>query len=139
VAVIKSIWNSRLFSVPDRDRKWYEILLWWELRRIPFNMIVGTAGILSLALFGLFDSLPPVSPDFQDADIGLSVLVFGLLANVCYFFGWLCELITKSHFERRNKPPGPILLGIGLLFWVALTTIVPLGAATQWIGRFLNR
>ena len=71
-----------------------EAIGWWETRRIPFNLIVGIAGILSavvvcvvgLGSYFLFDGdfeIPP--PLFAAAE----VLLYGIAANVLFTGGWL--------------------------------------------------
>ena len=40
-----------LFFVPETERTLGSVVAWWELRRIPYNIIVGCAAFVSLILF----------------------------------------------------------------------------------------
>lgn len=39
-----------LFANPNTDR-WWRAVVWWELRRIPFNVVIGTYGFICLMIF----------------------------------------------------------------------------------------
>jgi hypothetical protein len=45
-----------LFAPHAGNSSAFDIVAWWELRRVPFNLIVGSIGGCSLALFFLFIS-----------------------------------------------------------------------------------
>jgi hypothetical protein len=40
-----------VFSNPKDPASPTAVILWWERRRLPFNLIVGTFGILCLVIF----------------------------------------------------------------------------------------
>ena len=42
-----------MFSAPLGHRSALDVILWWELRRLPYNLIVGFVGLCSLVFFGL--------------------------------------------------------------------------------------
>jgi len=67
----------------------------WERRRLPYNLFVGSAGALTLALSHVLIALPPggeAMPLFWPP-----IVFFGVMANVCYLFGPITEiLITRS-------------------------------------------
>jgi hypothetical protein len=44
-AMIQKILAWRLFSRREEDIGAVGTILWWELRRIPYNLIVGVAGV----------------------------------------------------------------------------------------------
>ena len=74
-----------LLKIKDSNRKWYEIILWWEVRRIPYNLIMYFAGYLSFYIG--FVTIP------------LAYLVIGLVLNSIYTLGWIIELL---HFNRET-------------------------------------
>jgi hypothetical protein len=68
----------------------------------PFNLIIGSAGLVACILvvlmalareiplqreFGIPD--PPIFAAFE-------ILIYGILANVCYTLGWIAELILRK-------------------------------------------
>ncbi len=94
-------------------RNWYEIILWWELRRIPYNLIMYFAGLLSFYIS--YVSIP------------LIYVLMGLAFNIVYTFGWIFELliIRKEDGEKRIKYPKYIfvwylVLSVVIVFGVAL-------------------
>jgi hypothetical protein len=44
---------SGLFSASPGHRSALDVILWWELRRLSYNLIVGCVGLCSFAFFGL--------------------------------------------------------------------------------------
>jgi hypothetical protein len=56
-----------LFAVPEEPRPWWKIIIWWEVRRIPYNLIVGSVGFISLLLFFLFINLAHELKPGEDA------------------------------------------------------------------------
>jgi hypothetical protein len=68
-----------LLKLNNSDRKWWEIVLWWEIRRIPYNIIMFFMGVLSFYI--CFVTIP------------LIYVVVGLGLNVLYTFGWIIELL----------------------------------------------
>jgi hypothetical protein len=100
---------------------------WWEVRRIPYNLIVGCAGIVTcivIAIIGLGSYF------FFNSDFGLpgspllavfGVIIYGFLANLCYTGGWIAELIVRRAWpEEADKFASRTFL-LGLLFSVLLT------------------
>jgi hypothetical protein len=104
-----------------------EAIGWWEARRIPFNLIVGSAGIITcitvgvVALgaevlfhseFGLPD--PPLFALF-------GIIIYGLLANVCYTGGWIAELVVRKVWPREADRFATLSLSLSVIFSVLLT------------------
>ncbi len=104
---------------------WKAIARRWELMRIPYNLLVGLAGLLPLTLV--------VGQDPVGSIIG--AMVYGLCANVMYLLGPITEMYMNwfaDVWERRTMPNRVVrfirthyvtaLLFIGgLLFSVVLT------------------
>lgn len=105
---------SALLSIPEEPRGAMSIIAWWESRRLVFNLIVGLCGLPTLALIYLTGL----------AHLGIIIsgtIEYGLLANICYTAGWLCELVARSWWKERAKHLGPMLFSLGLAFSVLLT------------------
>lgn len=122
---------GRLFSIPDGPRRWYQVILWWELRRIAFNCIVGAVGILSVVVFVLLASLRPTQ--FEEGPEPFAILIFGFGANLCYTGGWIGELVARLLWRERATFFGPMMFSLGLLFSLALCFLPPLFAAAVWL------
>ena len=131
---------TKLFSIPDGDRKWWSIIMWWELRRIPYNLTVGMFGLANLAVFGFINDvlLKPYLP-FEERDWEpLSVLVFAFGANFCYTGGWVVELTARSAFNKKANRFGPIAFGLGLGFSVLVTFLPPVMDGIRWLWFVLH-
>lgn len=113
-------------SIPDEPRGPISIIAWWESRRFLFNLIVGLCGLPTLAIV-FFTGLASASLCFS------GTIEYGLLANLCYTAGWICELIARHWWKERAKHLGPILLSLGFSFSIFLT----LGAGLVCILIFL--
>jgi hypothetical protein len=114
-----------------------EVIGWWEARRVPFNLIVGSAGILTSIVVGivglgselLFNSEfgLPDPPGFAL----IAIILYGILANVCFTGGWVTELIVRRIWPREADRFATLTLSLGTIFSVVLTLApaVVIGAA----------
>jgi|688.fasta_scaffold508684_2 hypothetical protein len=117
---------ERATSIPDEPRGALSIIAWWESRRILFNLVVGLCGLPTLAIV-FFTGLASVSLCIY------GTIEYGLLANLCYTAGWICELIARHWWKERARHLGPILFSLGFSFSIFLT----LGAGLICILIFL--
>ncbi|MEO5509963.1 MAG: hypothetical protein ABIV28_01955 [Longimicrobiales bacterium] len=124
-----------LFPAPA-ERRAVSIVKWWEARRLHYNVIVGTSGMVSLGFMTLVSLMPP------DSRVGavplIGVVVFGVMANVCYTFGPLLELAIAGMWGRRALPTGPTLFRMGLTFSVGLTMLPSLLFMFDWGFRIVR-
>lgn len=126
-----------LFSIPAGERPWHSIILWWELRRIPYNLLVGVTGFLSLMLLFAADSFPP-RLSAQEADIEpLSFIVFGVLANICFTGGWTAELLARKIWKEKAEYFGPMALSLGLIFSLSMALLPGAISFLSWIVRWI--
>ncbi len=125
-AVIQKMKTWRLFQRPEHFHlsSWLEVIVWWELRRIPFNLIVGVAGILTVftlsALqmkFTNYFILPPGGAPF----VLFEIVFYGIAANICYTAGWIVELASRLVWKDYTRHLGKISFAAGLIFSVLLT------------------
>jgi hypothetical protein len=129
---IKSVQSWRLFARPADLSEPLSIIKWWERRRIPYNLIVGGTGIVtcivgvSIALLASRvthrEMLLPNPPLFAV----VAAFVYGVMANVCFTFGWVAEVFARRIWADRAANIGQISFTLGLLFSVLLT-VSPLG------------
>jgi hypothetical protein len=68
-----------ILRITKPDRRWSEIVIWWEMRRIPFNLLMYLIGLASFYI--------------GYVTIPLFYLIIGLLINLGYTFCWVIELI----------------------------------------------
>jgi hypothetical protein len=125
-----------LYPVPAARRPG-AIIRWWEARRIPFNLIVGASGVVSLGIISLISILPPSAHGFSIPFLG--IVAYGVLANLCYSLGPAVELTVEKLSGGRVLPTGPLLLRAGLTFSVGLTLVLPvILVVIGWIVRVIG-
>ena len=119
--------RSRLFSRERRLERTRDVILWWESRRIPYNLIVGATGIVS-AIIILLTGL--VTEHLVDDAIGVSgsplfeifaVIMYGIMANICFTGGWVLELFSHRIWGARAEAFGEIAFTWGMVGSVLLT------------------
>jgi hypothetical protein len=97
------------------------VIRWWEFQRIPYNIVLFAIGMMSLLAAEQMTGEPVLST-------GLTIFVYGAMANVCYTLGWLTELATRRSGEAAARVRGRKLFWLG--FWSScLLTALPL-----WYG-----
>lgn len=128
-----------LFPAPA-PRTVRAILGWWESRRLAFNAMVGSAGLVSVG------ALLSMSVLFGDAvhpgQALIPITIFGVMANVCYMLGPAIEILIQKLWGNRVLPTGPSLFRIGLTFSVGLalfpTLLVMIATVARTIALILG-
>ncbi|HSQ31411.1 MAG TPA: hypothetical protein VLN49_16260 [Gemmatimonadaceae bacterium] len=124
-----------LFPPADHRRTTLSLLSWWEARRGTFNLIVGATGLFTLLVLRLISWIPP----FVDVPLDWRpVAVYGLLANVCYTFGWGIESVAQRVWGDRCPAFGPALFRQGVAFSVGLTLLPILLVSFAWVVRVVG-
>lgn len=105
-----------------------ETFCWWEARRVQYNLVVGAAGLVTLAIVQLcgFGSV---------GGFILASISYGMMANICYSSGWISDLIARHFWKEKAEHFGAILYCQGVAFSVLLT-LVP--AALAIAGAMLG-
>jgi hypothetical protein len=107
--------DEDLFEKPEIS--YLDAFKWWEARRLMYNLIVGLSGVLPLLVSGIF---------FQKAIASIAFficLAWAILANFCYFSGYLLELfdwkiLKYNHPLLHNRK---LLYYLGLIFSVLIS------------------
>lgn len=123
------------FRAPYSLPRTGEIVRWWESRRLPYNLAVGAAGLVSLTAVALSELLPPISrlPTFP---LGL-VVIYGILANICYSVGPVADMVICRKWGRDYAALGPAIFRYGFVFAVGLTLLpVPL-AVVSYLAKLV--
>ena len=103
------------------------------LGRLLFNGIVGATGLFTLPVVQLIALVPPglqgMPFDWRP------VVAYGVLANVCYSFGWGLEAVAQRIWGDGCPRFGPALFRQGLAFSVGLTLLPILIVSIAWVAR----
>ena len=109
----------------------FQVIGWWERRRLAYNVCVGSAGLLSL---GVLVWLHPQRSAMADFGLVVGVGLYGLAANACYSLGWMADLALRKVLGIRAPDLAPVLLRYGFVFSLGLT-LLPIPVAVA--GRVL--
>lgn len=111
-----------------------EIISWWELRRLRFNLYVGLVGVVSWFLVFIAGSeAAKPGVDFEEP-IAMIVgpFLYAFLANVCYTFGWIADTISYRGTPRTR------LYKAGIIFSVVLTALPGMWALAAWLMSIIT-
>jgi hypothetical protein len=126
---VQKILKWRLFSRPELARGKFDIIKWWEFRRIPYNLVVGAVGIITLfAVLGV-DSIAEAKLGepfgFPDPPIFalFAIIAYGIGANVLFTGGWIAEIFVREIWPESTGAFAQISFCLGLLFSILLTLV----------------
>ncbi|MCL4865625.1 MAG: hypothetical protein KJZ47_07005 [Gemmatimonadales bacterium] len=114
-----------LYALPAPSRAPLAVIKWWESRRLAYNYMVGSAGLVTLAAISMLKMLPGGLPGGGPPAGFLlgGALVYGVLANLCYFLGPIAELLCYRLLGEDAPRVGPVLYRQGLSFSIGLTLL----------------
>ena len=104
-----------------------EAIGWWEARRVPYNLIVGIAGIITCIVVAVISAAASilVGVEFGLPDPPMFALIgvflYGIAANICFTGGWLAELIVRKISPKEADKFASWTLTLGVVFSVLLT------------------
>jgi hypothetical protein len=125
---------GRLFDASEIPNRNSDIIRWWEVRRIPYNLLVGAVGLASVAVFDVAGNsmVPPGQDAIEPPALWLAIIAYGVACNVAYALGWIGEIYFFQHsreaglvFRKRAFPAGLILscvvptlpVGLTIFLW----------------------
>jgi hypothetical protein len=129
VAAVRRLGKSSLFGRDTPVKNTKEAIGWWETRRASYNLIVGGTGIITCAVILIIGAAASI---FFNSDFGLpdpplfaifGVIVYGVMANVCFTGGWVTELIVRRVWADEADRFATSAFSLGLAFSVLLTLI----------------
>jgi hypothetical protein len=106
----------------------WQVIRWWELRRLLYNAILFVIGIASVFAMEFFAQKVDSVGDAPQLETGLTIVLYGFMANVCYTLGWIVELTGRRKDEARARVRAKKLFLMGLWFSCLLTS------APFWFG-----
>ena len=91
---------KNIVAIKNLERNNLQIIFWWELRRLLYNVFFVILIYVSLKILGIeFSKIEMGSGEYF---ILISLIVFLILTNFLYTFGWIIEL-----FRRRSLTFAP--------------------------------
>ncbi len=145
LAPVKFLTHYRLFQRGEDQESSLQIILWWEARRLFFNIVVGSAGLITVCAV-LFSAM--MAEKLVNEPIGwpdpplfaiIGVVLYAISANLCYTGGWLAELISREVWGDKARSFGEISFTLGVIFSVLLTLLPGAVAVFAVLARFVFR
>lgn len=112
-----------------------QIIYWWEMRRVPFNLAVGIAGLITCVIWLVcltvliiaepeivHDPEAPLVPDGGVFAI-FGVILYAIAANVCYTGGWIVEVALFWVGKKGDMYFGPMAFALGAALSLLLTLL----------------
>lgn len=136
-SVARWMLSWRLFARSAESTSALNVVRWWELRRIPFNLLVGAVGVLTVGLLSWARIQSQVDgtnvlllpePPFLIA----AILAYGVMANLCYTVGWLAEMALSRLTRSSTAEFASITCAFGFGFSILLTACPGLLGVVLW-------
>lgn len=102
-----------LLELPAEPRSWMSVFLWWEARRVLYNILifVCSLGVVAASVLGL------LSPD----NLLWGAVEYAIMANLCYSCGFFAEVLARNIFGEQAKHFAPIAFTLGTIFAMSMT------------------
>jgi hypothetical protein len=111
-----------LFSPLYTPTSRWAVLRWWERRRPLYNILVGTAGLVTIAT-GVGLGLLGPDPGLHRGPPLALVAAYALAANLFYSLGAPLDLLLRRWLKDDAGPVAQALFRYGLAFSVGLTLL----------------
>jgi hypothetical protein len=108
------------------------VVAWWELRRLPYNLIVGATACLTLSVFFAvaygcqLSGGPPLGLPQPPLLVVIAIAAYGVVVNFFFTGGWILELLVARLWRVSTPVFGPIAFTVGTAVSVVVT-LVPAG------------
>jgi hypothetical protein len=123
-----------LFADPPPPASASTAVIWWESRRIAFNIVVGPYCVLCFCVYawGIVTSggLPPGEDLIEPILIPLALVAGPICVNIAYTLGWLVEVPARLLIPDLTPRFSARLLMLGFAFSFELISI----PAAYWGG-----
>ena len=133
----------RLFTRDCEVASFYAIVKWWELRRLPYNILVGVTGLITCTVLV---AVAAIASERVGEPLGLpdppifallGILLFGIGANVCSTGGWVVEWLVRQLWKDRAGVFGQISFCLGVAFSILLALFPAVAFSALLIIRIL--
>lgn len=112
----------------------WDTIKWWELRRIPYTIVVAAVGVASFFVSNsIIERYAKTGDEFLNpASVLIGVPLAVVAANVCYTLGWIVEMARKNVTEEESRRFRMIAFYSGLAFSVLLMSSPVWVAFLHW-------
>ena len=119
-----------LFTAPREPVTPFGTIAWWELRRVPFNIVIAAIGVVAFAIFATSIYSTGMLADGEDAVEPMALFLAPIAVNICYTAGWILEVPLRLFHPSLTPAFSPRLLKFGFCFSVLIISL----PAVYWGG-----
>lgn len=114
-----------------------EVIRWWESHRLLYNAALLVVGVSAIAgMEWLMGQIMPMGEDaIEPMALVLGVVVYGIVANLCYTLGWVVELLGRKTDPVTARRRGQWMFRVGFLFSCFPTSLPFWFACAYWIAH----
>ena len=110
-------------------------IVWWEIRRIPYNAMLLVLGICTIAIVETVGGhyANPGEDVEEPLAIIFGAIAYGVAANVCYTLGWIADVSLLSGYAVKAKEGHRArLFWTGIIISVGLTLLPAILLPLLW-------
>jgi len=142
-AILSRLFGASLFHREPAIATPWAIVGWWEVRRVPFNLIVGMVGIVTVATGSLAMSVTNAFLETPlhrpDPPLFFFALIYALVVNLFYTGGWLAELLWRRMWGGPHGELATLSFRLGLLFSILITLLPAVIAVAFAVHAIVTR
>lgn len=112
-----------------------QCVLWWELRRAPYNLILAITGLITITVLEVVGAklLRPGEDAIEPMALFLFVPLYAIAANVAYTLGWATELMWSGGDPTRTQAFRSKIFYFGLFISVGITLVPAFLVPVLWV------
>jgi hypothetical protein len=124
-----------MIAARERAMSVGQVIFWWEIRRILFNLALLVIGVASIAgMEVMMDQVIPVGEDaIEPLALIFGVLAYAVMANVGYTLGWIVELLMRQKDPLKAREQARRFFKLGFAGSCLLTTLPFWLGCLQWL------
>ena len=115
-------------------RPW-DAIVWWEIRRFPYNAVLAILGIITIGIVMSVGSRFAAPGEDVEEPLGLIIgaLLYGIVANAFYTLGWISELLWSGGDTSRTESLRKRVFSVGLIVSCAVTLVPAVLIPALWL------
>jgi hypothetical protein len=117
---------DKLLEIDTERRNIFQIIIWWEIMRFFYNLIIFFFGTIILTIISCIVNVPQGVDVFEP----FAIIGFIILCNFGYTLGWLTEISIKKSKTYATK-----MFKNGLYFTISVIMVPLFIHILLWIFR----
>ncbi len=116
-------------------RRPLDAIVWWEVRRVPYNAALAVLGVTTIGIIFLIGSHFVASGEDVEEPVGLIVgaVLYAIAANVFYTLGWISELLWSGGDTSRTENFRKRVFYAGLVLSCVITLLPTVVVPALWL------